>query len=157
MYRGVHKIRIKKTTGRIKLKNPWSCRGWLGKYSPNDNIWRDNLLRKELRYDPEEASKRNDGIFWIRWDDVLLYFRNIQLSWNPKLFSYRMTTHGLWPKVQGPKNDTFNVGENPQYIIATVVDEGGSGSAVAAPVSRRIIQHLREYELTPVEFGEITE
>ena len=102
----------------LKLKNPWSCRGWLGKYSPSDNIWRDNLLRKELRYDPEEASKRNDGIFWIRWDDVLLYFRNIQLSWNPKLFSYRMTTHGLWPKVQGPKNDTFNVGENPQYIIA---------------------------------------
>ena len=46
---------------------------------------------------------------------------------------------------------------NPKYIIATVVDEGGSGSAVAAPVSRRIIQHLREYELTPVEFGEITE
>src|SRR5210317_1026912 len=46
---------------------------------------------------------------------------------------------------------------NPKYIIVTVVDEGGSGSAVAAPVSRRIIQHLREYELTPVEFGEITE
>ena len=46
---------------------------------------------------------------------------------------------------------------NPKYIIATVVDEGGSGSAVAAPVSRRIIQHLLEYQLTPVEFGEITE
>ncbi len=62
----------------------------------------------------------------------------------------------------GDKNNTsWFVGvdsiSNPQYIIATVVDEGGSGSAVAAPVSRRIIQHLREYELTPVEFGEITE
>jgi penicillin-binding protein 2 len=62
----------------------------------------------------------------------------------------------------GDKNNTsWFVGvdsiSNPQYIIATVVDEGGSGSAVAAPVSRRIIQHLREYKLTPVEFGEITE
>jgi penicillin-binding protein 2 len=62
----------------------------------------------------------------------------------------------------GDKNNTsWFVGvdsiSNPQYIIVTVVDEGGSGSAVAAPVSRRIIQHLREYELTPVEFGEITE
>ncbi len=62
----------------------------------------------------------------------------------------------------GDKNNTsWFVGvdsiSNPKYIIATVVDEGGSGSAVAAPVSRRIIQHLREYELTPVEFGEITE
>ena len=46
---------------------------------------------------------------------------------------------------------------NPTYLIVTVVEEGGSGSAVAAPISRRIIQHLRESELTPVEFGEITE
>ena len=46
---------------------------------------------------------------------------------------------------------------NPMYIVVTVVEEGGSGSAVAAPISRRIIQHLRESVLTPVEFGEITE
>ena len=46
---------------------------------------------------------------------------------------------------------------NPKYIVVTVVEEGGSGSAVAAPISRRIIQHLRESALTPVEFGEITE
>ena len=62
----------------------------------------------------------------------------------------------------GDKNNTsWFVGvdsiSNPRYVIATVVDEGGSGSAVAAPISRRIIQHLLEYELTPVEFGEITE
>ena len=62
----------------------------------------------------------------------------------------------------GDKNNTsWFVGvdsiSNPKYIIVTVVDEGGSGSAVAAPVSRRIIQHLLEYALTPVEFGEITE
>jgi len=62
----------------------------------------------------------------------------------------------------GDKNNTsWFVGvdsvSDPKYIIATVVDEGGSGSAVAAPVSRRIIQHLRKYELTPVKFGEITE
>ena len=46
---------------------------------------------------------------------------------------------------------------NPMYIVVTVVEEGGSGSAVAAPISRRIIQHLIESDLTPVEFGEITE
>ena len=62
----------------------------------------------------------------------------------------------------GDKNNTsWFVGvdsiSSAKYIIATVVDEGGSGSAVAAPISRRIIQYLLEYELTPVEFGEITE
>jgi len=46
---------------------------------------------------------------------------------------------------------------NPRYIIATVVEEGGSGSAIAAPVTRRVIQSLREMEITPVKFGEITE
>ena len=46
--------------------------------------------------------------------------------------------------------------KNPN-IVVTVVEEGGSGSAVAAPISRRVIQHLIGVELTPVKFGEITE
>jgi len=46
---------------------------------------------------------------------------------------------------------------NPKHIIVTVIDEGGSGSAIAAPVTRRIIQSLRGLELTSVEFGEVTE
>ncbi len=62
----------------------------------------------------------------------------------------------------GDKNNTsWFVGidsiSNPKFIIVTVVDEGGSGSAVAAPISRRVIQHLIDLELTPVKFGEITE
>ena len=62
----------------------------------------------------------------------------------------------------GSKNNTsWFVGvdsvSEPKYIVVTVVDEGGSGSAVAAPISRRVIQHLLDYELTPVKFGEITE
>ena len=46
---------------------------------------------------------------------------------------------------------------DPKHIIVTVIDEGGSGSAIAAPVTRRIIQNLRGLELTSVEFGEVTE
>ncbi|MDB4249636.1 penicillin-binding transpeptidase domain-containing protein, partial [Acidimicrobiia bacterium] len=62
----------------------------------------------------------------------------------------------------GDKNNTsWFVGvdsiSNPRYIIATVVEEGGSGSAIAAPITRRIIQSLRGMELTPVKFGEVTE
>ena len=62
----------------------------------------------------------------------------------------------------GDKNNTsWFVGvdsiTNPRYVIATVVEEGGSGSAIAAPITRRVIQSLRGLELTPVKFGEITE
>ena len=62
----------------------------------------------------------------------------------------------------GDKNNTsWFVGvdsiSNPRYIVATVIEEGGSGSAIAAPVTRRVIQSLRGVEPTPVKFGEITE
>ncbi len=60
------------------------------------------------------------------------------------------------------KNDTsWFVGldsiSNPTKIVVVVVEEGGSGSAVAAPIARRIIQYLNGIEVTPVEFGEVTE
>ena len=62
----------------------------------------------------------------------------------------------------GEKNNTsWFVGidsvKNPNYVIVTVVEEGGSGSAISAPISRRIIQHLIGSDLTPVKYGEITE
>ena len=62
----------------------------------------------------------------------------------------------------GEKNNTsWFVGidsvKNPNHVIVTVVEEGGSGSAISAPISRRIIQHLIGSDLTPVKYGEITE
>ena len=103
----------------LLLKNPWAHKSWKGRYSCHDKAsWRDPELRKELGYNPELAAKKDDGVFWISWEDVLRYFRNFHMSWNPTLFAYRATTHGFWPKIQGPLDDTFNVGENPQYVVA---------------------------------------
>eukprot|EP00521_Asterionellopsis_glacialis_P007952 CAMPEP_0195287320 /NCGR_PEP_ID=MMETSP0707-20130614/4430_1 /TAXON_ID=33640 /ORGANISM="Asterionellopsis glacialis, Strain CCMP134" /LENGTH=938 /DNA_ID=CAMNT_0040347067 /DNA_START=96 /DNA_END=2912 /DNA_ORIENTATION=+ len=102
----------------LQMKNPWAYRGWTGKYSSRDrSSWSDRALCAEVGYDPVEASKYDDGVFWISWTDVLVYFRNMHLSWNPSLFSYSVVTHGFWPSTQGPQDDTFNVGENPQYIM----------------------------------------
>ena len=39
------------------------------------------------------------------------------MSWNPGLFRYQTTVHGFWPLKQGPQDDSFNVGENPQYVM----------------------------------------
>ena len=62
----------------------------------------------------------------------------------------------------GDLNDTsWFVGidslSDPKFVIVVVVEEGGSGSAVSAPITRRIIQYLRGLDMTPVEFGEVTE
>jgi len=43
--------------------------------------------------------------------------------------------------------------DNPHYVVAVVIEEGGSGGAVAAPVARQILQHLMGNELTPITAG----
>ena len=54
------------------------------------------------------------------WADVLLYLRNIHVSWrpDPKLFQCRTKVHGRWDANVGPEDDSYNVSENPQYTIA---------------------------------------
>lgn len=102
-----------------------SClQSWKGKYSSIDSqTWSSNPdLGKELGYDPFLHQNIDDGIFWICWDDVLCYFQNLHLSWNPALFSSHITIHSSWPASIGPKDDSFNIGDNPQYIL-TLDDE----------------------------------
>ncbi len=43
--------------------------------------------------------------------------------------------------------------DNPRYIVVVLIDEGGSGSRVAAPVARHILQYLMGNETTPIEEG----
>lgn len=110
-------VQTKNGTRLLQLKNPWAYKSWRGKYSCHDHASWSNGLRKEVGYDPVLASKQDDGIFWVAWDDFLVYFQNIHLSWHPGLFKFQSTTHANWPLNQGPRDDTFNMGENPQYII----------------------------------------
>ena len=78
--------------------------------------------------------------------------------------NYALDTGGKTGTAQttaGKNSTSWFVGvdsvNSPEYIVTVVVEEGGSGSAVAAPIARRIIQYLKGLEITPVEFGEVTE
>ncbi|MGH8947933.1 MAG: peptidoglycan D,D-transpeptidase FtsI family protein [Acidimicrobiia bacterium] len=44
--------------------------------------------------------------------------------------------------------------DNPKYVVAILIDEGGSGGQVAAPVARHIMQFLTGKEPTPIVEGE---
>ncbi|HEY4607404.1 MAG TPA: penicillin-binding transpeptidase domain-containing protein [Acidimicrobiia bacterium] len=44
--------------------------------------------------------------------------------------------------------------DNPRYVVAILIDEGGSGGQVAAPVARHIMQYLMGNEPTPIVEGE---
>ena len=44
--------------------------------------------------------------------------------------------------------------DNPQYVIVILVEEGGSGGRIAAPIGRHIMQYLMGNEPTPIVEGE---
>lgn len=44
--------------------------------------------------------------------------------------------------------------DDPQYVVAVVIEEGGSGGGIAAPVARRIMQVLMGNDPTPIDFGQ---
>lgn len=140
-------VETRKGVRLLLLKNPWAHKSWKGKYSSHDSAsWRDPELQKELGYSAELASKLDDGVFWICWEDILRYFRNFHLSWNPALFSYRFTTHGYWPKRQGPLDDMFNIGENPQYVLA-LSDAAIKKQATIWVLVRSTLQRLTDSEI----------
>jgi calpain-7 len=117
-YAVLNVIETKNGTRLLQLKNPWAHKGWKGRFSTKDLAsWNDLSFQAEVGYDPQKAAMCDDGVFWICWDDVLRYFQNFHLSWNPDLFSHRTALHGLWPESQGPIQDSFQIGENPQYVV----------------------------------------
>jgi penicillin-binding protein 2 len=43
---------------------------------------------------------------------------------------------------------------DPRYVVVVLIDEGGSGGRIAAPVGRHILQSLMGNQPTPIEAGE---
>lgn len=138
-------------TRLLQMKNPWATKSWTGRFCPSDRAsWQNYTLRAELGYNPDLAAKQDDGVFWISWQDVLQYFQNIQLSWNPALFSYRVNTHRFWPGDRGPANDSFNVGENPQYVM--ILSDGAVEKK--ATIWILISRHVTKQEQEGVEVND---
>eukprot|EP01041_Mallomonas_annulata_P006661 gene6661-13483_t len=102
----------------LLVKNPWARRPWTGAYAANDTARWTPALRTALGTSVEELEDlHGKGVFWMSFEDCRRYFTSFYLNWNPMLFTHRLTLHSLWPKSQGPCDDTFFVGENPQYIL----------------------------------------
>ena len=47
--------------------------------------------------------------------------------------------------------------DDPQWVIAVVIEHGGSGGQVAAPTARRVLQFLMGEELDKIESGDVSE
>jgi len=71
----------------VKLRNPWGKFEWKGAWSDNSKEWKNhpNLAKELLTRNTE------DGIFWMSFHDVLMYFRRIDIcklrpNWFQKKF-----------------------------------------------------------------------
>jgi len=134
-------------TRLLQLKNPWASKGWKGRFSSQDKeSWKDKSFCDEVGYDAASASQHDDGVFWMPWEDILLYFRNIHMSWSrdPALFQFRTAVHGYWAKDMGPSNDSYNVGENPQYTVTLSEKAIKSKATVWLLLSRHVTKQEQE-------------
>jgi len=144
-YAVLDSIRTQNGTRLLRLKNPWAHSGWNGKFSKADAIsWSDPNFRAEIGYNPSAHSHFDDGIFFIEWEDVCRYFRNVHFSWNPSLFSFRTTIHATWPAELGTNDDSFNVRNNPQYILTLSEQAVQKGATVWVLISRHVTKAEQE-------------
>lgn len=47
--------------------------------------------------------------------------------------------------------------DDPRFVVAVIIEEGGSGGAIAAPVARHILQYLLDNDPTPITKGEVAD
>lgn len=68
----------------VKLRNPWGSGEWKGDWSDSSPLWTDEL-RREVQFD----GSKDDGIFWMDFDD----FRRIFGYWSVNKYIYRARYH----------------------------------------------------------------
>ncbi|XP_076439397.1 calpain-7-like [Babylonia areolata] len=99
------------------LKNPWNHLRWKGNYSEKDLGHWTPELQKAMNYDPKSAQMYDNGVFWIDYDSLCRFFDVFYINWNPELFLYTTCLHHTWMSKEGPKKDSYNMSDNPQYRL----------------------------------------
>jgi len=139
----------------LKVKNPWGRKGWKGRFSPEDDSSARNPSFMRSIGGSYSSSERDNhrvgGIFWIEFGDAMVFFDNLSLNWNPKLFSHRSVLHELWPLAQGPREDRYSWGDNPQFLLEVRIGRITDALHLSSPsvwilLSRHISQTEREGE-----------
>lgn len=127
----------------LLVKNPWAHVRWKGPFSPGDTKNWTPALRKALSYDQVGHMQMDNGIFWIDYGSLLVYYDTIFLNWNRDLFKYKYGMHGLWPGHRGPKNDQYSLAYNPQYSLSVSVP---TDTKKASPVWVLLSRHTNNRE-----------
>ena len=63
------------------MKNPWGHFSWKGRYSFGERSWTPQL-KQAFGYD---NFKKDHGVFWMCFDDVVANFVHLDINWNPEM------------------------------------------------------------------------
>lgn len=131
----------------LRLKNPWGRVRWRGRFSPGDGAWREaGAAELKQQLGPEDGQDKDDGHFWILWEDVVKYFSHLYLCWVPgKLGLALSEAHGRWDPgthLQRSllRDDTHLVAFNPQLLLHFEKPPPEKGPAAWLLLSRHVRQ-----------------
>ena len=61
----------------IKVQNPWGVEMYKGAWSDDSELWTDEL-RAEINF----TNSRNDGFFWMAFEDYMKFFSTSYTQWD---------------------------------------------------------------------------
>ena len=99
----------------VKLRNPWGSFEWKGDWSDKSNRWTPRLRRLL------DAVDKNDGTFWMSFQDFTTYFRRLYVC---RLHEGSRFRHWVFQGCWSTADDTAgggpsrrSVGKNPQFFL----------------------------------------
>ncbi|XP_076607146.1 calpain-1 catalytic subunit-like [Chaetodon auriga] len=116
----------------VRIWNPWGDTEWKGDWSDKSDLW--ETVSDENR---DECLKvHDDGEFWIKMEDFLEYFEDIDICCNSPNFvegdEHQWNSHskkGRWEagvSAGGYRNDRDDFWTNPQYRLTVEAVDGWS-------------------------------
>lgn len=60
----------------VLLRNPWGQKEWEGNWSDTSPLWTIKY-KEEVKNAKHDFNNKNDGMFWIMYDDLIKYFDKI--------------------------------------------------------------------------------
>ena len=95
----------------VKLRNPWGQGEWKGEWADDDPKW-TSTLKRDLGF----TGVKEDGIFFMTWDQFLVYYSDVQICYFHDNYKYSAE------KYTSQKNETvyikFNLKTAGKYYFS---------------------------------------
>ena len=108
----------------LKIRNLWGTNEWKGDWSDNSGKWTENFIKTV------GLEKKEDGIFWIAYEDFIQFYTSTHICQIHDDFNYN------YKKIKVNNNDCFN-------IIKVNVNKNSSGYFLVNLKNKRIYQNLK--------------